>query len=258
MIKKFLKGSVLVSALVAGPALAADLPMKAAMMSPVPVYSWTGFYVGGFVGAGWGTSEVTLNSITNPLINGGLPVIVNLPFTQVTSNGFLGGGQIGYNWQSGGFVFGVEGDFAGAGIKGTAPCLAVFSCSSKTNWLATVSGRVGGVVLDKILVYAKGGYAWKNTDYSATDTAGILFAPGATTSATSTRGGWLLGMGAEYAFARNWTGFVEYNYMDFGSKSVGFVYPAGAFGGAPAGTASASITDTLHVMKTGVNYKFSY
>lgn len=160
-------------------------------------------------------------------------------------SGFLGGGQLGYNWQTGWVVWGVEGDFDGTDIKGNAAC---FPCSTHTHWLATVSGRVGGVVLDRILAYVKGGGAWKDTNYSATDQFGINFPPGTTTSTTTTRSGWLVGLGVEYAFTNNWSGFIEYDYMDFGTDTINFVTPAGTFG--------ASITDKLSEVKGGLNYKF--
>jgi len=223
---------------------AADMamPLKTPMVAaPVP-FSWTGFYIGGNIGAGWGTNEVTL------LANPSIPLAANLPLGTVNPSGFLGGGQIGFNWQTGWVVWGVEGDFDGADIQGSGACLAVFPCSSKTNWLATASGRVGGVVLDRILAYVKGGGAWKNTQYSASDPLGIEFAPGTSTSTTTTRSGWLLGLGVEYAFTPNWTGFIEYDYMDFGSSTVNFATPAGVYG--------ASITDKLSEVKGGVNYKF--
>ena len=78
----------------------------------------------------------------------------------------MGGFQGGYNWQSGWAVFGVQGDIAWTDIKGTTPCVVLLSCTSETNWLATVSGRLGAVVLDRGLVYVKGGAAWMNTDHS--------------------------------------------------------------------------------------------
>jgi len=223
---------------------AADMamPLKTPMVAaPVP-FSWTGFYIGGNIGAGWGTVEPTV--LANPAI----PLAANLTLGTVSPSGFVGGGQVGFNWQTGWVVWGVEGDFDGAGIKGTTQCFVGATCSSNTNWLATVSGRVGGVVLDRILAYVKGGGAWENTNYSGTDVLGLVAFPGATVSTTTTRAGWLLGMGVEYAFTNNWTGFVEYDYMDFGSSNVNFTFAGQVFG--------SSITDKLSEVKAGVNYKF--
>jgi outer membrane immunogenic protein len=135
-------------------ASAADMAVKARPVVPPVVWSWTGFYFGGHVGAGWGTTESTITGLTAPVV---VPFV--FPLSQTSTSGFLGGVQAGYNWQAGWAVFGVQGDIAGADIKGTSPCLTVFACSTKTDWLASVTGRIGAVVLDRGLVYAKGGAA---------------------------------------------------------------------------------------------------
>src|SRR5689334_19123708 len=144
-------------------ASAADMAVKARPAPiPVEVWNWTGFSAAGA---------------------GVLPV--NIPFSQNSRSGFLGGGQIGYNWQSGWAVFGVQADIAGTDIKGTTPCGVIvnfLSCTSKTDWLATVTGRLGAVVLDRGLVYVKGGGAWMNTDHRV-NTLG--FGPVGTTQLTS-------------------------------------------------------------------------
>src|SRR5689334_15544757 len=164
-------------------ASAADMAVKARPAPiPVEVWNWTGFYIGAHVGAGWGETESTLTSFSAAGA-GVLPV--NIPFSQNSRSGFLGGGQIGYNWQSGWAVFGVQADIAGTDIKGTTPCGVIvnfLSCTSKTDWLATVTGRLGAVVLDRGLVYVKGGGAWMNTDHRV-NTLG--FGPVGTTQLTS-------------------------------------------------------------------------
>jgi outer membrane immunogenic protein len=217
-----------------------------------PVWSWTGFYIGGHVGAGWGTTESTLDNIVAP----GIPAVaVGLPIAQNSRSGFLGGGQVGYNFQSGWAVFGVQGDIAGMDVKGTTPCIVVLSCSAKSDWLATVSGRFGGVVADKTLVYVKGGAAWLHTTHSLNIPAlGGVGGLGFTgLSADSTALGWLLGFGAEYAFTPNWSAFIEYDYMDFEKKNVAFNL---AIPGGPTATANANIQNKLSIAKVGVNYKF--
>jgi outer membrane immunogenic protein len=235
-------------------AYAADLPMKARPM-PEPVWTWTGFYIGAHAGAGWGTAESTLTSISAP----GFPAVpVNLPFAQNSRSGFLGGGQVGYNYQSGWAVFGIQGDIAGMDVKGTTPCLEVISCTSKSDWLATVTGRFGGVVADRTLLYIKGGGAWMHTDQTATVSAalgglgGLVGVGGAgAVSASTTSPGWLLGMGVEYAFARNWTGFLEYDYMEF--QTMNLAFPVAL---APGASINASVVNKLSIAKVGVNYRF--
>jgi outer membrane immunogenic protein len=248
---------ILVATTAAGSA--ADLAVKAPYISPAPVSSWTGFYIGAHAGAGWGTTESTLDSIAAA----GVPVVagLGLPIAQNSRSGFLGGGQVGYNYQSGWAVFGVQGDIAGLDVKGTTPCLTVLSCTATSHWLATATGRFGGVVADKTLVYIKGGAAWLNTTHTLTVPAlGGLGGGGGLggftgSNSDSTAFGWLLGFGAEYAFSPNWSGFIEYDYMDFDTKNIALnlTVPGG-----PAAIANVSIQNKLSVAKIGVNYRFDY
>jgi outer membrane immunogenic protein len=228
---------------------AADMAVKAPYVAPAAVWSWTGFYIGGHVGAGWGTTESTLTAI-NPggAIPGGFAVAQN------SRSGFLGGGQAGYNFQSGWAVFGVEGDIAGMDVKGTTPCLAgAASCTAKTNWLGTVTGRFGGVVGDRTLVYVKGGAAWMHTDHTLSVPGGLGLGGVPSVSSSSTTLGWLLGLGAEYAFDHNWSAFIEYDYIEFQKKNIAFDFSA--IVGAPA-SASVDIKNKLSIAKIGLNYKF--
>jgi outer membrane immunogenic protein len=234
---------------------AADLAFKAPV-APAAVWNWTGFYIGGHVGAGWGTNETTLTSVSGTGGSG----VVNFPVAQVSKSGFLGGGQVGYNWQTGLAVFGVQADIAGLDVKGTAPCfIGYLSCTSKSDWLATVSGRLGAAVADRALIYVKGGAAWLHTDHTLTvpSFGGVSGPFGGTGSISgeTTALGWLLGFGAEYAFTPNWTAFIEYDYMDFDTKNAAFNL-SGLSGGATAATANADIKNKLSIAKVGVNYKF--
>ncbi|MGC2774166.1 MAG: porin family protein, partial [Bradyrhizobium sp.] len=166
------------------------------MAAPVPVWSWTGLYIGAHVGAGWGTVESEITDITG--LGGG-----SLPLSSRGLNGFLGGVQAGYNWQAGPVVLGIEANFSGADIKGTAPCLITLACSAKINWMADIAGRIGFAAMNnQLLMYVKGGANWADTDYSARlGTFGGGGGLGFASSGSDTRLGALLGMGAEYAFA---------------------------------------------------------
>ena len=232
--------------------VAADLPAK--VLAPAPIWSWTGFYGGVHVGAGWGTTESTLTGASAPGLGA---VAFTFPFSQNSRSGFLGGVQAGYNWQSGWAVFGVQGDFAGADINGTTPCVVFLSCTTQSDWLATVSGRIGAVVLDRGLIYAKGGVAWLNSTHSVSAPALLGGGGGLTqiTSAESTAFGWLLGLGTEWMITRNWTAFIEYNYIEFDKKNEAFPI---VFAGVPAFTINADLKYKLSVAKVGVNYKFDW
>jgi outer membrane immunogenic protein len=222
-------------------ASAADLPMKA-VAAPLPVWTWTGFYVGAHVGAGWGTTESTLTRASFPGLGA---VAFTFPFSQNSRSGFLGGGQVGYNWQSGLVVIGAQADIAGMDVKGTTPCLVLLACTSKSDWLATATGRIGAVVMDRGLIYAKGGAAWMNTTHSVSIFNTQL------TSKESTSWGWTLGMGTEWMITRNWTAFVEYNYIEFDKKNEAFTFVA-----LPGLVINADLKNKLSVAKVGVNYKF--
>ena len=279
--KKFLTTAAFV-ALSSATAFAADLPMKAPMFAPAPVFSWTGFYVGGHVGAGWGTTESNIDVGRTLVSNGIDPVALALvlPLAQTQMNGFLGGIQAGYNWQSGLIVFGIEGDFSGADIKGNSPCLLILNCSSKVRWTADITGRLGATVGDRGLLYVKGGAAWINRKYSVGNSVGVSFLDGEGDtvnlfgavhgSVTDTRLGALLGTGIEYSVTRNWSVKLEYDYMDFGDHNeiVPFVASGGfshvGANGGPTSTGSGSfpfnvnmnLRDQVHTVKVGANYHF--
>ena len=213
-------------------AQAADLPRAPAPapMAPVayapPVYNWTGFYVGGHLGGGFADSS------WNDPFSGGTDTF--------NKGGFLGGGQIGYNAQFNWLVFGVEGDFSWTGLKGSGRDSLGDSISTKTQWTSTATGRIGAA-FDRLLVYGKGGVAFAEDNSSVTNLLG------ASSSATMTRTGWTAGAGLEYAFDRNWSAKLEYDYLGFGSQALNFspaVYPA----------TSASLN--VQEVKAGINYRF--
>lgn len=248
--------------LIAGTAAssAADLPMKARPYVAAPeVWSWTGFYIGAHVGAGWGTTESTLTGafFSPPPTT----VAFSFPFSQNSRSGFLGGAQAGYNWQSGWAVFGVQGDIAGTDIKGTTPCVTFLSCTTKTDWLATVSGRLGAVVAERGLIYVKGGAAWMNSRHTVNLPN---FGPGGgaingleVTSRESTAWGGMLGFGTEWMITRNWTAFIEYDYIEFDKKNEGFRINPALIGGGNL-IVNADLKNKLSIAKVGVNYKFDW
>jgi outer membrane immunogenic protein len=253
------------AALVAGPALAADLgaPVYRAPVVPVAVSSWTGFYIGGNIGAGWGTKEFEQ---VIPL--GILPVTPTLP-TLVsdgshTVNGILGGGQVGYNYQIGPTVWGIEFQGEGADMKGKGNCglVALFNCSTKIDGIMTLAGRFG-LAWDRTMIYVKGGGAWAH-DQNTVNLLGLgLAVPGIVTIAPVTvsewRSGWMLGMGVEHQIFGNWSAKIEYDYMDFGTRTDLFnVVTVPALPIANGLLPRFDVTDRMHLIKFGVNYKFGY
>ena len=227
------------------PSSAADLgarPVgKAPVIAPVALYNWSGFYIGGHIGGVWGDKDWI--DVTFP----------GLAFVDGSSeiSGFLAGGQAGFNWQAGNFVFGIEGQVSWTNADGAHLCLfnVGLTCETNLNWLGTVAGRIG-YAFNNVLLYAKGGFAFANEDYlqSVTGT-GVVIA----LSEDETRTGWMVGAGVEYGFTPNWSFKVEYNYMDFGADVSNLVIP-----GTGVIFTAADIDQQMHVVKAGINYRFNW
>jgi outer membrane immunogenic protein len=217
-------------------ASAADLPARVYTKAPAPIvapiYNWTGFYVGANGGYGWG-------SATQYGVNSGNGV-------RFDTSGGLAGGQVGYNWQAGSWVFGLEADGDWANIRGSAPCPnPAFTCSSNTRDLASFRGRVGWAV-GSVLFYGTGGLGYANT-HDSTLLAGVP-AAGTTGFFNADRWGYAAGAGIEYGFTPNWSAKIE--YMHYGFDSVT----------APTGTLAplqpVAVNVRIDTVKVGVNYRW--
>jgi outer membrane immunogenic protein len=236
-----------------GSAVAADMPVKAPVYkAPVvaPIYNWTGFYLGLNAGGSWGRQDNSL--VTVP---GGTTVFSDSD----KLNGFIGGGQIGYNWQTDHWVFGVEADFQGSGQKtdgsfvipsfaGVAviPGLTA-TYTDKLEWFGTVRGRVG-YAFDRWLPYITGGWAYGHGNISGTGTttpAGTVLA----FSASQDYSGWTVGGGVEWAFMDHWSAKAEYLYINFGNGPTVTANGAGTLA-----IVSGRMTD--NIARLGINYKF--
>jgi outer membrane immunogenic protein len=234
--KKLLCGCVALMALAVGPAMAADLgaaPVytKAPMMAPV--YNWTGAYFGVNAGGAWGDSEATTTTVFSPtgyFATSSVPAIAAAGAQTIKSTGFTGGGQFGYNWQaSSSTVFGLEADFEYFGLKGSATSGAVYPCcaptnftinqSVKTDWLATFRARFGFLVTPSTLVYVTGGGAVTNLrgTFTFTDTFATAAESG---SFNSTKLGWTVGGGIEWAMWSGWSAKAEYLFVSFPGATV--------------------------------------
>lgn len=199
---------------------AADAVRGPAYRAPPPiplVYNWTGFYAGGHLGVGWA--------------DGG-------------SSGFLGGGQVGFNYQINQWVLGVEADIAGTTIKDSVNATFVFpgaiatsSATVSLDWISTLAPRFG-YAFDRWLVYGKVGGAWA---HSSANISSSVITPvgggGIGGTIDQTVSGWVVGVGTEYALRDNWTAKIEYNMMDFGSDNP-------------------FADNKFHVFKAGINYRF--
>jgi outer membrane immunogenic protein len=250
-------------------AAATDLPMPAkaprAVVAPAPaIYSWTGFYAGVNLGGGWVDND---NSSTLTALPGGVPpAMVFSAATSTSFSGIVGGGQIGYNWQTGHLVFGVEADIDGSSASGSTSVgcgITGLACTMagtpKVDAFGTIRGRLG-YAQDNWLFYVTGGFAWQHVSNTVTDTT----AAGSATmfNASTTQGGYVIGVGAEMAFAPRWTAGLEYLYLDTGTFTLfNGAVPAGSLGifGAPAGT-TATFNDSermqTNVVRARVNYRF--
>ncbi len=246
--KKSLLASVSVSAIVlATNAQAADLgnrPVyKAPAFAPAP-WSWTGFYVGGNVGAAWRRSSVVNDpsSLVNWLDG----------VTDNKKTGVIGGVQAGYNWQWASLVLGIEGDISFASLDRSvvapnflpAPFQDTFR--SRLDWLATIRGRLGWAV-DRWLIYGTGGVAFAELKDELSDPPTVL---AFTAKPDSTLTGWTAGGGIEYAFTDHWTAKAEYLHVGFSDRTAVVGSPRAATGYA------FRFKDSLDIARVGINYKF--
>jgi outer membrane immunogenic protein len=205
-----------------GAAAAADLPRPMAQpyyKAPVavPAYSWTGFYIGVNGGGAYGRSAWDTTGTFN--LGGGLV-----------------GGTVGYNYQIGQAVLGVEGDIDWADIDGSTNTACPLGCKTSDDWLSTVRGRLG-FAADRFMPFITGGAAFGDIKASTPGFAG----------ATSTNAGWTIGGGLEFAIAGNLTVKAEYLYVDLGKFNCGLscsVFP------------TENVTFTANIVRAGLNYRF--
>jgi opacity protein-like surface antigen len=267
-VKSQLLASVAVVALVvAGPAIAADLTLKAPPPAVSP-WTWSGFYIGGHGGYGW--SRDSLSSTDDPFFFGKFPGFTTPGFD---SKGWLAGFHAGANWQGGRIVGGLEIDLSATGIKGSSATAvgpvpnefgqasAFASQSGKFEWLGSARGRLGVLATPDVLLYGTGGLAWTHYvhDENLLTTRDFLppFAPGtdgafSNTSNANWRFGWVAGVGGEARlFNSNWLARLEYLHYDFGRSDTSAIsmYYAGPW-------PRTGDHLTADVVRAGLSYKF--
>jgi len=246
---------------IGGSALAADLPpapparAPAAYVTPVaPVFNWTGFYLGGNLGAAWTQAKVS-DTLGNSWSN-----------SQKAT--FAGGGQIGANYQFAGWaVVGVEADFDWLANNSNSSNaidtnIGAIQFSANNRWMTTIAARFG-VAADNWLFYAKGGGGWVgvgNPTITNVTTGGSI-----SVSNSNSNSGWLAGAGVEWAFLPNWTARLEYDFLGLNSQShtVTATIPAGVGSCAITSVGGCPFSDTLtqnnrdvQTLTLGINYLF--
>jgi outer membrane immunogenic protein len=269
---------LLSSAIVAaGPAFAADLPVKARPMAVVP-YSWTGCHVGGHIGGAWDRSTYSDPGTLSPLLLGGTGIVQNFAkpgqsFTADSEARFLGGVQAGCDYQfASHWVIGFGGDVSWTNLssvtndpffggKNNQP----MTLSTRTNEVATITGRIG-YAWDRVLFYGKGGAAYAHDKYAVNNSAAINQAflgcnngvaggslVGCNLAGNADRWGWTAGVGLEWAFATNWSAMIEYDHYGFDTKTISMNVLNSSFAVTPA---NLNVRHDIDTVKVGINYRF--
>jgi outer membrane immunogenic protein len=267
-------------------AVAADIAVQVPAYKappPVSVYSWTGFYIGGNAGYGWGESSTVALSPDN---GAGQELLGRLtPSTPASfrSSGFVGGGQLGYNWQlNRSWVAGVEADFNYANVKGSSSLTSTFqlgiggthtapiAVGRTLDWYGTLRARLGFLPTDRFLIFATGGLAFGQTTANAsiTMTTGgltttaldgstmscVLAATCVAADKSRTALGWTAGGGAEWALGNNISLKAEYVYVALGNQTIHMTAVPPSSGTISVG---ARFDDAnYHIVRSGINFKF--
>jgi outer membrane immunogenic protein len=200
MIRKFTLATALLLTASAS-AFAADLPSKRPppVYAPIPIFTWTGFYVGADIGYAWGYNNYLVGAAAAPGFN--------------KPNGEIGGLHVGYNYQINQFVVGLEGDVQGADFNNSST-LGALNVSTRVPVEGSIRGRVG-YAWDRALFFATGGAVFGDIENNYT--LGLLADPAGTYR--KTRVGYTVGGGVEYALSNNWSVRGEYRYADFGRST---------------------------------------
>ena len=212
------------------PAMAADIPARTYTKAPVYtapalIYNWTGFYIGGHLGGAFGDNNSLLGS-----------------------NGrFMGGVQAGFDYQfAPNWVAGIEAQYSWLNSNTTGVTFpGAVLITSKNDQIGSVAGRFG-YTWGPALLYAKGGYAWRDNPNIGVTVAGV---PAAFATTGKNKDGWTVGAGLEYMFAPNWSAKAEYQYYNFGNTT---------FTAGPAPIVGSRFRDDDHTVKVGVNYRFGW
>jgi outer membrane immunogenic protein len=287
--KKLATYVVASAALLATPAIAADIAVKAPPPAPAPVPTWTGFYGGIQFGGGW--SDEAVNYSPNDPASLALFVGNVQPFPsgyRISQTGAVGGVEAGYNWEWSNWLLGVEADFSAAGMSGRASGTSLAAAApvgsvgflnqtstaeQSMDWYGTVRGRAGWLATPNLLLFGTGGFAYgrvagsANHIFTGINVIPVVIAvppfgfgpcPLATTcfagSSSQTRTGWTAGAGLEYLLDQHWSAKIEYQFVDLGIENVRII-AANGNGFTPA-SFNAAFNDRFNVVRVGLNYQF--
>lgn len=281
MLRRILLASAGALAL-AGAAHAADLPSRApppVYLPPPPIYTWTGFYIGINAGYHWGGSsfDLTGTDTSGTDVGGGLGVAQDfgtIPTTGASGpSGFIGGGQVGYNYQINSFVLGLEVDVDGAtGRRSSSDLLSdpadgftiptLTQSDRRLDWLGTLRGRIGWTPIDRLLIFGTGGLAFGKSTASFSVVNAAANPPLFDFASNNVSVGWTAGGGIEYALPdvwSNWSVKVEYLYYDLGRTTGTVSYENIDLAGAPEfSTLSGHVRHNGNIVRGGLNYKFNW
>lgn len=242
--KKFLLATVgLIALSMSAPASAADIAARPYTKAPpmiVAVYDWSGFYTG--ANGGWGSARNCWDLL--------LPPSPALGEGCHDATGGTAGGQVGYRWQAGAYVFGLEAQGNWADFKGSngtlPPPTGIFTNETKIDAFGLFTGQVG-YAWNNALLYVRGGGAVTSNRYNQYFTAtGAL----SSSSGDETRWGGVVGVGLEYGFASNWSAAVAYDHMFMQDKTVTLTTPIGAF------PTSERVSQNVDLVTVRVNYRW--
>ena len=249
----FVRASAALAVILAGPAVAADLPLKSEV-PVVPRFSWSGCYLGGHIGGGTGSKAMTDPvQLVQDTLNGS-PITTGITTVTTSPTGAVIGGEIGCDYQfAGNAVIGIEGTASGTTMRGSANVglpagipgdLALVQANN--DFLASVTGRIG-YAFDTVLLFGRGGFAVAGDKYTVSggDFAGL--GP-FTFQGADNRYGWIVGGGVDWAFAPHWSMNVEYDYYHFGSGGISMT---DQFTGL---TGIVDVKQTVQVIKVGFNF----
>jgi outer membrane immunogenic protein len=263
--KTLLLSSTAALGLLSSAAFAADLPQRGPAPAPAPIYAapiftWTGFYIGANAGAAFngGNRNIGTTGFGAPVAFYGSAITGN------DSTRFTGGGQIGFNWQSGQWVWGLEADlnYLDRGNNGAIavpvgaalPFAVVNGGNNGNNWFGTVRGRLG-LAYNRSLFYVTGGFAYSgsqnNQSITYFNTTGCVAGCGFSTTTNDSNIGWAAGGGIEYAFTDNISAKIEYLHVELGRRNAVFSSAA-----VPAITITSRNPSRFDVVRAGLNFRF--